>query len=265
MKRREFLKIAGISTILGLGGMSVVNELRKGSLEAAQYAPDPKTMAAKRWAMVIDMKKFKTADDYQKCVDVCHSVHNVPDIPDPKREIKWLWPEMFVHAFPAQEDLYLSEHYKHMPFLVTCNHCANPPCVRVCPTKATFKRMSDGIVMMDMHRCIGCRFCMAACPYGARSFNWQDPRPFIKRELNPEFPTRMKGVVEKCTFCYERLAKGLMPACVEASNGALIFGDVTEPNSEIRKVLNSNFTIRRRPELGTGPSVYYIIGGNEHA
>jgi molybdopterin-containing oxidoreductase family iron-sulfur binding subunit len=215
--------------------------------------------------MVIDMKKFKTASDYQKCIDACHSIHNVPDIPDPKREIKWLWPETYEHAFPGQEDLYLSEHYKHMPFLVTCNHCDNPPCVRVCPTKATFKRKSDGIVMMDMHRCIGCRFCMAACPYGARSFNWQDPRPFIKREPNPEFPTRMKGVVEKCTFCYERLAKGLKPACVEASDGAIIFGDVTEPNSEVRKVLGSNFTIRRRPELGTGPSVYYIIGGNEHA
>jgi molybdopterin-containing oxidoreductase family iron-sulfur binding subunit len=265
MNRREFLKIAGISTILGLGGMSIANEFRKGSLEAAQYAPDPKTMAAKRWAMVIDMKKFKTASDYQKCIDACHSIHNVPDIPDPKREIKWLWPETYEHAFPGQEDLYLSEHYKHMPFLVTCNHCDNPPCVRVCPTKATFKRKSDGIVMMDMHRCIGCRFCMAACPYGARSFNWQDPRPFIKREPNPEFPTRMKGVVEKCTFCYERLAKGLKPACVEASDGAIIFGDVTEPNSEVRKVLGSNFTIRRRPELGTGPSVYYIIGGNEHA
>ena len=265
MNRREFLKIAGISTILGLGGMSIANEFRKGSLEAAQYAPDPKTMAAKRWAMVIDMKKFKTASDYQKCIDACHSIHNVPDIPDPKREIKWLWPETYEHAFPGQEDLYLSEHYKHMPFLVTCNHCDNPPCVRVCHTKATFKRKSDGIVMMDMHRCIGCRFCMAACPYGARSFNWQDPRPFIKREPNPEFPTRMKGVVEKCTFCYERLAKGLKPACVEASDGAIIFGDVTEPNSEVRKVLGSNFTIRRRPELGTGPSVYYIIGGNEHA
>jgi molybdopterin-containing oxidoreductase family iron-sulfur binding subunit len=105
---------------------------------------------------------------------------------------------------------------------------------------------------------------MAACPYGARSFNFKDPRPSIKRELNPEFPTRMKGVVEKCTFCYERLAKGIKPACVEVSNGALAFGDIDDPNSDVRKVLDANFTIRRKPEIGTHPSVYYVIGGKEH-
>ena len=164
----------------------------------------------------------------------------------------------------------MPEEMEHKPFLLLCNHCEKPACVRVCPTKATFKR-KDGIVMMDFHRCIGCRFCMAACPFGARSFNWIDPRgknangqPFIKKE-NPEFPTRTKGVVEKCNFCAERLAKGLKPACVEASNGALIFGDLADPESEVRKTLHSNYTIRRKPELGTEPSVYYIIGGNENA
>jgi molybdopterin-containing oxidoreductase family iron-sulfur binding subunit len=105
---------------------------------------------------------------------------------------------------------------------------------------------------------------MAACPFGARSFNWVDPRPYVK-ERNPEYPTRTKGVVEKCTFCVERLAKGLEPACVEASNGALIFGNLRDPDSEIRKILSSHYTIRRKPELGTGPSVYYIIGGNNNA
>ncbi|MCD6319198.1 MAG: 4Fe-4S dicluster domain-containing protein, partial [Candidatus Desulfofervidaceae bacterium] len=115
------------------------------------------------------------------------------------------------------------------------------------------------IVMMDMHRCIGCRFCMAACPYGSRSFNWQDPRPFIKKE-NPEYPTRTKGVVEKCDFCAERLDKGLLPACVEAcKEKALIFGDLGDPNSEVSKVLRSHYTIRRKPGLGTGPQIYYIV------
>ncbi|MBI5748315.1 MAG: 4Fe-4S dicluster domain-containing protein, partial [Nitrospinae bacterium] len=129
----------------------------------------------------------------------------------------------------------------------------------VCPTKATFKR-ADGIVQMDYHRCIGCRFCMAACPYGSRSFNWRDPRPFIK-EKNTEYPTRAKGVVEKCNFCEERLAKGLMPACVEAckDNKALIFGDLNDTDSEVRKVLESSYTIRRKLELGTQPGVYYIV------
>jgi molybdopterin-containing oxidoreductase family iron-sulfur binding subunit len=111
---------------------------------------------------------------------------------------------------------------------------------------------------MDFHRCIGCRFCMAACPYGARSFNFRDPEPFIK-ETNKEFPRRMRGVVEKCNFCAERLAVGKLPACVEASNGILIFGDLDDPESEVRRALKENFTIRRKQSLGTGPSVYYIV------
>jgi len=119
--------------------------------------------------------------------------------------------------------------------------------------------------MMDMHRCIGCRYCMAACPYGARSFNFQDPRPFIKTDAegkfpNMAFPTRERGVVEKCNFCYERLAEGKMPACVEACKcGALCFGDLEDPKSNVRKILEANRTVRRKPELGTDPNVYYII------
>jgi Fe-S-cluster-containing dehydrogenase component len=274
--RRQFLKIAGASALLGLGGLSTSHLLLRNSLEAAQglsdpsVMPDPKALVAKRWAMVVDISKFKTEDDYRVCIEACHRVHNVPNVGTTKEEIKWLWKETYDHAFPGQEDEFLSPEIKHMPFLVLCNHCDNPPCVRVCPTKATFKRESDGIVMMDMHRCIGCRFCMAACPYGARSFNYRDPRPFLDKEKeNLEFPTRMKGVVEKCTFCYERLAKGLIPACVEASQEitkkagrepGLIFGDLEDPNSEVRKVLNERYSFRRKPELGTLPSVYYLIG-----
>jgi molybdopterin-containing oxidoreductase family iron-sulfur binding subunit len=101
---------------------------------------------------------------------------------------------------------------------------------------------------------------MAACPYGARSFNYKDPRPYISEgRENPEFPTRTKGVVEKCTFCYERLAVGLEPACVEASKGGLIFGDIEDPHSEVREILGERFSFRRRPELGTRPSVYYVF------
>src|SRR4030043_1550809 len=148
---------------------------------------------------------------------------------------------------------------KEKPMLVLCNHCDNPPCVRVCPTQATFKRAEDGIVMMDYHRCIGCRFCIAGCPYGARSMNYRDPRPFIKK-LNPEFPTRTKGVVEKCNFCEERLGKGMMPACVEACpEKALVFGDLEDPRSEVRQLLSSRFAIRRKSELGTGPQIYYLV------
>ena len=138
-----------------------------------------------------------------------------------------------------------------------CMHCEDAPCVAVGPTGAAFIG-ADGIVGVDEGRCIGCKYCMAACPYGSRSFNFQDPRPFIK-DLNPAYPTRMRGVVEKCTFCAERLEKGLMPACVEASNGAIMFGDLNDPNSIVRRVLSKNFSIRRKPDLGTDPGVYYII------
>jgi molybdopterin-containing oxidoreductase family iron-sulfur binding subunit len=113
--------------------------------------------------------------------------------------------------------------------------------------------------MMDWHRCIGCRYCIAACPYGSRSFNWIDPRPYVKH-LTSEFPTRSKGVVEKCTFCAERLAQGKPPACVAACEAnALLFGDLEDPSSPAREALRSGYTIRRKAELGTMPEVYYIV------
>ncbi|TAN43325.1 MAG: 4Fe-4S dicluster domain-containing protein [Nitrospirae bacterium] len=264
MDRRDFLKIAGITGLLGAGTAALSGRM-PGALEAASTSPNSNALKAKQWAMVIDMRKFKTPDDYKKVIHACHSIHNIPDFGNPKDEIKWIWTDTFEHTFVGQEHEHISEAVKEKPFVLLCNHCEKPACVRVCPTKATFKR-KDGIVMMDYHRCIGCRFCMAACPFGARSFNYRDPRPFIK-DNNLKYPTRMKGVVEKCTFCVERLDEGLMPACVEACKDtkALVFGDLGDPASEVRKVLRENFTIRRKPELGTSPSVYYIVGGGENA
>lgn len=272
INRRQFLKIAGVTALAGLGGVPALTVLGKGETSASQAASqgvvqtrqEGNVLTAKRWAMVVDMSKFKTEADHKRVIDACHKAHNVPDFGNPKDEVKWIWTEKFEHAFPGQEHKYMDESLKQRPFMVLCNHCEKPACVRVCPTKATFKR-ADGIVMMDFHRCIGCRYCMAACPYGARSFNWRDPRPFIK-EPNPKFPTRTKGVVEKCNFCYERLAEGLMPACVEAckDSKALVFGDLEDPNSEVRRILKANFSIRRKPELGTGPTVFYITGDSSH-
>ena len=255
--RRSILKAAGLAVAVGAGGVTAAKAVAAGNPD---YTRDPKALNGKHWAMVVDVKKFTKPEDYQKCVDACHTTHNVPNFPDEKRkiEIKWLWTDDYDHVFPGNESHYAVEWLHHKQILALCNHCEQPPCVRVCPTKATYKNTEDGIVMMDMHRCIGCRYCMAGCPYGARSFNFADPRPYIKT-LNPGFPSRTKGVVEKCTFCYQRLAEGKMPACVEASEGRLIFGDLEDPKSEVRKVLRENFTIRRKPELGTFPSVYYII------
>jgi len=264
MDRRKFLKIAGLSAALGLGGKTALDLLTPGEVEASfEKAP---LMQGKKWGMVVDMNKM-TEEIMDKCIAACHNVHNVPDLGNPKEEIKWIWKETYEHTFPGQHHEYVAEQYHGRNFLLLCNHCTNPPCCRVCPTKATWKR-EDGVVMMDQHRCIGCRFCMAACPYGVRSFNWGDPRNAPK-DRNPnfppnmEYPTRSKGVVEKCNFCAERLAKGQLPACVEAADAieknALTFGDLDDANSEVRHLLHSHYTIRRKSELGTGPNVYYIV------
>ncbi len=258
--RRTFLKIAGISA-LGLSAKPVFNAFavseEHGGKKEAKVLPKKGALTAKRWALVIDTTKFKSAKDLEPIIEACHKIHNIPVFENKRHEIKWIWEEEFKHAFPDLENEHINDRIKSLPFLVLCNQCQDAPCVRACPTKATFKQ-EDGIVAMDFHRCIGCRFCMAACPYGSRSFNFRDPRPFIK-ETNKKFPTRMKGVVEKCNFCSELLAEGKQPACVEASGGALIFGDLEDPESEVRKLLKSNYTIRRKTALGTGPSIYYIV------
>jgi Fe-S-cluster-containing dehydrogenase component len=247
--RRTFLKIAGLSAV----GLPVRHALA-GKREP-DLRNDPSGLA-RRWAMAIDARRCPPG--CRDCTAACHRVHNVPDFGNPKDEIQWIWKERFGDVFPAQDHRYIGAEIKERPVVVLCNHCDDPPCVRVCPTKATFKR-PDGIVMMDYHRCIGCRFCIAGCPYGARSMNFRDPRPFI-RELNPDFPTRTKGVVEKCNFCVERLERGLLPACVEACREkAMTFGNLKNGDSEIRNLLRSRYSIRRRPELGTEPQVYYIL------
>jgi len=257
--RRNFLKIGGICA-LGLGSLRVVNALGKTETPP-KFMANLQGLSAKRWAMAIDMKKCweKGPPGCTDCVLACHSTHNVPDIGTQKEEIKWIWEEKYENAFPGQQSGMEPEEIREKPFMVLCNHCKNAPCTRVCPTQATFKR-ADGITMMDFHRCIGCRYCMAGCPFGARSFNFRDPRPYIKTELNPTFPTRDRGVVEKCNFCEERLAVGKIPACVEACKcKALSFGDLENPDSDVRKALASKFSLRRKPELGTNPGVYYII------
>lgn len=255
MKRRDFLKITGYGlagTFLSLTGGVIVG---RGSELLKKM--DTSSSEKVKWAMVIDTRAFQTEEDFNSVILACHRAHNVPDIPDKIREVKWIWKDTFVRGFPTAETKYISDEIKKRPFLLLCNHCDNPPCVRVCPVKATFKR-KDGIVMQDMHRCIGCKFCMAACPYGARNYNFYPPREYL-RSVNPEFPTRSLGVVEKCIFCYHRLDEGLMPYCVEASKGKMFFGNLLDDTSEVRKVIAENIILVRKPELGTNPKVFYII------
>ena len=255
--RRSFLKQAGCTGVaLGCG----VPLLGSGCAASRHGASDTSQLA-----LVIDLQKCRSDEVRRACAEACHREHNVPSIPDPKEEVKWIWDEDFENAFPDQRHDHLADSVAGLPVMVLCNQCSKPACVKVCPTQATWKRERDGIVMMDMHRCIGCRYCMAACPYGARSFNWKDPRPYIEGEIRPEFPTRAKGVVEKCNFCAERLRDGREPACVEAAGnvpggeGALTFGNLSEPDSEVSRLLRQRHTICRRLSVGTGPNVFYAV------
>jgi molybdopterin-containing oxidoreductase family iron-sulfur binding subunit len=273
--RREFLKIAGIAAAAGAAATPAFASFIPGNiLWPRGESKRDEAYTAKRWAMVIDLAKLD-----QKVVETvreaCHAAHNVPDFlkvagmgaGEAKRsEIKWIWPAKYESAFPNDMNEHMSANVTQRPVLVMCNHCDNPSCVRVCPTKATFQR-ADGLVLMDYHRCIGCRFCMAACPYGSRSFNWYDPRDAKDpktlvggRAVDPGFPTRTKGVVEKCNFCAERLARGEAPACVAAcKNNEMVFGDLSDPESPARRLLRERYSVRRKPEMGTGPQVYYVI------
>jgi molybdopterin-containing oxidoreductase family iron-sulfur binding subunit len=152
---------------------------------------------------------------------------------------------------------------------VACQQCNDAPCVKVCPVQATFRR-DDGTVLVDYDRCIGCRYCMAACPYGVRIFIWgvAEHAPGWVVGYGKDYtvegrlvftPERPKGVVEKCTFCVERIDAGEQPFCVEACPmGARVFGDLGDPNSEVSLLVNEGGAEQLHPELGTDPNVYYV-------
>ena len=159
----------------------------------------------------------------------------------------------FQHEVPAEGHFYLGTQ---------CFQCANPPCTRVCPVGATWQE-PDGIVVIDYDWCIGCRYCMAACPYWARRFNWSEPEVPVE-ELNPNQHylgnrARKKGCVEKCTFCIHRTRQGRLPACAEACpTGARVFGNLLDPNSEIRWVLANKRVFRLKEDLQTEPRFWYF-------
>lgn len=153
-----------------------------------------------------------------------------------------------------------------MPLI--CNHCEHPPCVKVCPVDATYKR-EDGLVLQRYERCIGCKYCMVACPYQQRFFNFHEQE--IKDYHNPDVPHRISGIVEKCTFCRHRIDKaisegkkigspdGVEPACTQACPAKTrTFGDLDDPDSEVSKLLHSRRNYQLRADLGTEPQVYYL-------
>jgi molybdopterin-containing oxidoreductase family iron-sulfur binding subunit len=200
----------------------------------------------------------------RKCVHACVEENNQSKDP----AIEWIRVvEMnkggfnFEHADHYYEHKVPQEGKFYLP--VQCHQCEDPPCVKVCPVKATW-REPDGITVIDYNWCIGCRYCQAACPYFARRFNFSKPK--IKaNDINPDQAylgnrIRPAGVMEKCTFCIQRTRKGLMPACLEACpTGARKFGDLNDSNSPIRYILDNKNVYIFKEELGTVPRFFYYF------
>jgi tetrathionate reductase subunit B len=194
-----------------------------------------------RWGMLIDSNRC--ADGCTDCVTACNTENGLQGHGRPATDAQWIRKVNLRDPKTGAK--------KSLPVL--CMHCSEPPCVDVCPTGASFKR-DDGIVLVDKHTCIGCRYCMMACPYKARSFVHE-----TLSEQTPQTP-RGKGTVESCTFCVHRVDGGRSPACVEAcskTTQALTFGDMNNPNSKISKALAEYPTSRIRADLGTDPGVRY--------
>lgn len=184
------------------------------------------------------------------------------------------WNRVFTPG--SKEHMVAPEKGKEYFLPVTCQHCANPPCVKVCPVDATYKS-EDGAVLIDFERCIGCRYCIAACPYGVRQFNWEEPQKALDRvgynenyaygypkEFRKDgrlvyMPVRFKGVTEKCHFCVHYQAEGLEPACVRGCPGkARYVGDLDDPESIVSRLIKDRDGFNLIPEKGTKPSCYYL-------
>lgn len=216
----------------------------------AAQAQERTGIPGKKFVMVVDLARCKNA---RKCISACQKWHFRDE------ETEWLTVKL------------LKDSDKGAPywFPKQCFHCDNPPCVKVCPVDATFKR-NDGLVLIDNERCIGCKFCMAACPYSTRVFNWDEPeQPLDIKKLaySPEtsLPAR-EGTVEKCDFCPDRVREGKLPPCVESCpNGVFYFGDENEDTVtngdetvSFSQLIKDRAGYRFMEELGTKPRVYYL-------
>ncbi len=211
------------------------------------------------WVMVIDLQ---TCIGCRRCVYACQATNDTAE--------GHLW-----NILLEDEDTFAKPVFITRP----CMHCEHAPCVEVCPVQATFHR-EDGLVAMDYDRCIGCRYCMVACPYGVRVFNWEENdgvNPQVPAWGEPEVDRRPRGVVEKCTFCAHRLDKaeerGLTPGkdpavtpacCVVCPTEARVFGDLRDPSSPASLKLAGRQSVVLRSDLGTNPRVFYLLP-DEHA
>ena len=207
------------------------------------------------------MARYGMAIDTNRCVGcnactlACKQANNVPD--------GVMWSRVLTDGgdmpdTPASDGGNLSMRY----FPMGCQHCENPACVKVCPVGATYKDPETGVVRQDYDKCIGCRMCMSACPYsGVRSFNWDEPQYCLGHDVgDADAPAHQKHVVEKCTFCYQRISKGEVPSCMDLCPArARFWGDLDDPESEVAKKVASRQYTHLLEEKGTKPNVYYLV------
>ncbi len=221
-----------------------------------------------KWIMVIDLDKCTGCGD---CMAACKMENNIAIVsPDEAKNARVMfWMDMVT----TYEGEYPNIRVKRIPKL--CYHCDNPPCTRVCPVRATYLN-EEGLVAQIYHRCIGCRYCMVACPYSAKVFNWYKPEwpEEFKASFNPDVSLRMVGVVEKCSFCAHRLIKvkeeadlenrdiqegEYLPACGESCPAdAIYFGDLDDKESKVYELTHSSRAHREMEDLGVEPKVYYL-------
>ena len=205
-----------------------------------------------RYGMVIDSKSCIAC---HACAVACKVENNLP-------EGIW-WNRIFTDGGKNRDTpAGVFPLLKMSSYPLSCQHCDNPACVKVCPVGATYKDADTGVVRQDYDRCIGCRMCMAACPYtGVRSFNWEEPKYSIEIAMgDTDVSAHQKHTVEKCTFCWHRLARGEEPACVEVCPARIrYFGDLQDAKSEVSELIAKNPWKRLLPEKGTNPSVYYLV------
>ena len=243
MDRRTFLKMGAATAVGAVGVGAAVQRLE---LEASARPLDQAASSKNRWGMVIDLDKC--ARGCNACADACRTENNVPLYGDPKIDNYWIRVVTFKDPAPNAQE-------RQIPLL--CNHCEYAPCAHVCPVAATFKR-ADGVTLIDKHRCIGCRYCVIACPYKDRMFVFKHNEDWV----NPNFPKRMHGVAEGCNLCVQRIDRGEQPACVQAcadaDHGAMVFGDLKDPSSTVAELVATSRAQVLRPELGLKPGVYYL-------
>ena len=236
-----------------------------------RFAENAPSSAEHRWAIVIDLDRCTGC---QACVIACQAENNIPVVGEDEAAYgRWMH---WIHIERYWEDEYPNIKARFMPVL--CQQCDEAPCEPVCPVFATY-HTDEGLNAQIYNRCIGTRFCGSACPYKVRTFNWFDPQfpEPLEQQLNPDVTVRTRGIMEKCTFCFQRIRRveelansegrevadgEIQPACAQTCPpSAIVFGDLEDGESQASQLAHSRRAFRLLDELGTGPAVIYLKGG----